>query len=141
MRAVQLYPILAISSIGSLMGLVALGLSVSGLYGVLVYLLSQRTREIGVRMALGATAPAIMRLVLRQSLRLAGLGVIVGVVAAWCILQMLSAAIQLQAVSLFDATAFGGALALVLAATALAACSPARRAARVDPVQTLRVDG
>jgi ABC-type antimicrobial peptide transport system permease subunit len=141
MRALQVYPVLAIASVGSLMGLVALVLSVSGLYGVLVYVLSQRTREIGVRIALGATAAAIMRLVVLQSLRLAGVGAIVGVVAAWSVLKVLSAAIQLQGVSLFDATAFGGALTLVVAAAALAASSPARRAARVDPVQSLRVDG
>jgi ABC-type antimicrobial peptide transport system permease subunit len=120
---------------------VALALSVSGLYGVLVFLLGQRTREIGIRMALGATAGAVMRLVMWQSARLAALGAIVGVGAALCVMKVLSAAIQLEAVSLFDVAAFAGGLGLVLTATAVAAFYPARRATRVDPALTLRADG
>ena len=140
-RALQMYPLLAISWIGSLLGIVALVLSISGLYGVLVYLLSQRTREIGIRMALGATAGAVMRLVMQQSARLAGLGAILGVLAALGVMKVLSAAIQLEAVSILDFAAFAGGLGLVMAATALAAYYPARRATRVDPAQTLRADG
>jgi ABC-type lipoprotein release transport system permease subunit len=92
-------------------------------------------------MALGATAGAVMRLVMWQSARLAALGAIVGVGAALCVMKVLSAAIQLEAVSLFDVAAFAGGLGLVLTATAVAAFYPARRATRVDPALTLRADG
>jgi putative ABC transport system permease protein len=119
---------------------VALALSVSGLYGVLTYTLSQRTREIGIRMALGATAGAVVRLVMAQSARLAGVGAVIGLAVAFGVMKTLSAAIRLQTVSLLDIVAFGAGLALVMAATALAAYHPARRATRVDPAQTLRAD-
>jgi predicted permease len=140
MRALQMYPLLAASSVGTLLGLVALALSVSGLYGVLTYTLTQRTKEIGIRMALGATAGAVMRLVMGQSARLAGIGAAIGLVVAFAVLKVLSSAVQLERVSLLDGVAFGAGLALVMAATALAAYHPARRATRVDPSQTLRSD-
>jgi predicted permease len=140
-RALQMYPLLAVSWIGALLGSVALVLSVSGLYGVLAYLLGQRTREIGIRMALGATAGAVIGLVLRQSARLAGLGAIVGLAAAFSVMKVLSAVIQLEAVSVLDIGAFAGGLGLVIAAAAVAAYYPARRATRIDPAQTLRADG
>jgi ABC-type antimicrobial peptide transport system permease subunit len=115
-------------------------LTVSGLYGVLAYLLSQRTREIGIRMALGATAGAVTGLVMRQSARLAALGGIAGLGAALGVMKVLSAVIELEAVSLFDFAAFAGGLGLVMAATAAATYYPARRATRIDPAQTLRAD-
>jgi hypothetical protein len=141
LREAQMFPVKAASWIGSLLGLVALALSVSGLYGVLTYTLSQRTREIGIRMALGATGAAVVRLVMGQSARLAGIGAGVGIVIAFGVLKVLSAAIQLQNVSVLDAGAFLVALALVAGATALAAFVPARRATRVDPAETLRAEG
>lgn len=140
MRAVQMYPMLAASWVGSLLGAIALALSISGLYGVLAYTLSQRTKEIGIRMALGATAGAVLRLVMRQSARLAAIGAALGLIVAFGVLSMLNAAIQLQNVELVDMVAFGAGLALVMAATALAAYYPARRATRVEPAQTLRAD-
>ena len=78
MRDTQMYPLRAAAWIGGMLGAIALVLSISGLYGVLSYMLSQRTREIGIRMALGATAGAVVRLVVRQSARLAGVGARVG---------------------------------------------------------------
>ena len=78
MRDAQMYPLRAASWIGALLGAIALALSISGLYGVLSYMLSQRTREIGIRMALGATAGAVVSLVMRQSVRLAGVGAAIG---------------------------------------------------------------
>lgn len=140
LRDLQIYPLLAASWVGSLLGAVALVLSVSGLYGVLTYMLNQRTKEIGIRMALGATAGAVVRLVLRQSTRLAGIGAVAGGVVAFAAMKALSAAITLRAVSLVDLTAFAAGVALVLAATALAAYQPARRATRIDPSYTLRAD-
>ncbi len=140
MRITQMYPLRAAAWIGSLLGAIALLLSVSGLYGVLSYTLNQRTREIGIRMALGASAGAVVRLVMRQSARLAGVGAIIGFLIAFSAMKALSAAIQLQNVSLLNVVPFAAGLALVLAATAVAAFQPARRATRVDPAETLRAD-
>jgi predicted permease len=140
-RDAQMYPLRAAAWIGGLLGSIALLLSISGLYGVLSYMLSQRTREIGIRMALGATARAVVALVVRQSLRLAGVGAIVGVAIAFAAMKALSSVITLEEVSLLDATPFVAGLAAALAATALAAYQPARRATRVDPADTLRAEG
>ena len=140
MRALQVYPLLAASWVGTVLGAVALALSVSGLYGVLTYTLSQRTREIGIRMALGATASAVVRLVMGQSARLAGIGAGIGLAVAYAALALLNSAIQLETVSLLDLVSFGGGLVLVASAAALAAYQPARRATRVNPSLTLRTD-
>jgi ABC-type lipoprotein release transport system permease subunit len=75
-----------------------------------------------------------------QSARLAGLGAAIGLAAAFAALKALSAAIQLKQVSLLDVVAFGAGLAVVMAASALAAYHPARGAARVDPAETLRAE-
>ena len=140
MREAQMYPIRAASWIGSLLGVIALVLSVSGLYGVLSYTLTQRTREIGIRMALGATAAAVVRLVMGQSARLAGIGAAIGLALAFGVLKVLSSAIHMSQVSVLDGFSFAGGFAVVLAATAFAAYYPARRATRVDPAVTLRAD-
>ena len=116
-------------------------LSVSGLFGVLTYNVNQRTREIGIRMALGASASAVVRLVMRQSARLAALGVVLGLLAAFGVMRVLDAAVQFAEVTLLDVVAFALAPVLVLAAAALAALQPARRATSVHPAITLRVDG
>lgn len=140
MMSMQMYPLNVASWIGSILGGIALALSVTGLYGVLVYMLSQRTREIGIRMALGATASSVVRLVMTQSARLAGFGAIFGVVAAFSVMTLLGAAIPLRGIDFIDAGAFVGGMALVIAAALLAAYAPARRASRIDPSITLRAD-
>jgi predicted permease len=140
MRALQIYPLQAASWVGVLLACLALVLSVSGLYGVLVYMLAQRTREIGIRMALGATGAAVVRLVVHQCARLAGGGAAIGLIVAFGALKALSAVIQLQTLTLVDAVAFTAAVAIVLAATAAAAYQPARRATRIDPSVALRAD-
>ena len=139
-RDLQMYPLLAASWVGTLLGAVALALSVSGLYGVLTYALSHRKREIGIRIALGASAGAVVGLVMRQSTRLAGIGALIGVVVAFAAMNVLNAAIPLNTISLLDLGAFAAGIVVVIAATALAAYQPARRATRVDPSQTLRSD-
>jgi predicted permease len=139
-RDVQIYPMSAAAWIGAALGGIALLLSVTGLYGVLSYTLNQRTREIGIRMALGATAAAVVRLVMEQSARLAGVGAAIGLAITFAALKALSAVVQFPSVSLLDGAAFGGGLLLVFAATAFAAWHPARRATRVNPAVTLRAD-
>jgi predicted permease len=140
MRDTQMYPLRAGAWIGGLLGAIALVLSISGLYGVLSYMLSQRTREIGIRMALGATGGAVVSLVVRQSVRLAGVGAAIGLVIAAIAMKLLSAIITLKEVSLLDVAPFAVAAVVALGATALAAWQPARRATRVDPSETLRAE-
>jgi ABC-type antimicrobial peptide transport system permease subunit len=140
MMSMQMYPMNVAASIGSILGGIALALSVTGLYGVLIFMLSQRTREIGIRMALGATASSVVRLVMTQSARLAGLGAIIGVVAAFSVMTLLRAVVPLRGVAFVDASAFAAGMAIVIAAAVLAAYAPARRASRIDPSITLRAD-
>ncbi len=141
LRAAQLFPLQAAALIGALLGLIALVLSVSGLFGVLTYNVNQRTREIGIRMALGASAAAVVRLVMHQSARLAVVGAALGLVVAFGVMRAMDAAVQFDEVSMLDAVAFAAAPLLVLSAAALAALQPARRATNVHPAITLRVDG
>jgi predicted permease len=136
--ALQMFPLKVASWIGSLLGAIAMALSVSGLYGVLMYTLSQRTREIGIRMALGATSARVFRLVMRQCARLAGLGMTIGVALAFAAMKGLSSAIQTRNVSVVDAPAFAAAVALVSMAAALTAYVPSRRATRINPSEALR---
>ena len=120
---------------GSL-GTVALLLALLGIYGVTAYSIAQRTREIGVRVALGADRPRILRLVLRQGLLLAFIGVAIGAAAAAGVTQLLRA--LLYGVPPTDAVAFVGAAVVLSLAALLASWIPARRAAAVDPVVALR---
>jgi putative ABC transport system permease protein len=133
LREAQMFPLWAASWVGSLLGIIALALSVSGLYGVLTYTLGQRTREIGIRMALGATAAAVVGLVMRQSARVAAVGAAIGLVIVFAVLRVLSSVIPLRNVVVLDIGAFLAGLLLVALATAAATFAPARRAARVDP--------
>jgi putative ABC transport system permease protein len=117
-----------------------MALSISGLYGVLTYLLSQRTREIGIRMALGATSSRVLGLVMGQCARLTAAGAGAGVVLAFIVLKAFSSVVHMRNVTLLDATAFGAAVALVGAGAALAAYVPGRRATRINPSEALRAD-
>ena len=137
----QLFPVRVASWIGMVLSVVALALSVSGLYGVVVYALSQRRKEIGIRMALGATSGRVVRLLMGQSGRLVLIGASVGLLLALAAMGTLRAFIQLGNVSIVDPGAFAAGLALVAGAAAFATWIPARRAARIDPAETLRADG
>ena len=141
MRDVQMFPLRAASWVGGLLGVTALILSVTGLYGVLTYTMGQRTREVGIRMALGATASSVVGLVIRQAMRLAGGGASIGLGIAFAAMWLLSSVIRLRTVSVLDGAAFAAGIAVIVAASALAAYQPARRATRVDPAQALRTDG
>jgi predicted permease len=138
MRALQIYPLRAASWIGSLLGMIALVLSVSGLYGVLTYTLSQRTREIGIRMALGATATAVVGMVMRQCARIAVTGAAIGLAVTTAVMVFLGSQIHVREVSFVDFAAFAAGISVVLVATAVAAYQPARRATLIDPAEALR---
>ena len=115
---------------------VALLLGVVGIYGVISYIATQRTREIGIRMALGAAQGDVSRLFLRQGLVLAGVGIVLGTVAAAGLTRLMSA--LLFGVSAIDPVTYA-AVALGLSGVALlASYLPARRAARIDPAHALR---
>jgi predicted permease len=120
------------------LGFVALLLALLGIYGVTAYGVSQRTREIGVRIALGAPRAHVLGLVLRQGLVLAGVGVLLGALAAFGATRALRG--LLYGVAPADAVALGGAAALLALAALVASWVPARRAARLDPVMALRAE-
>ena len=123
--------------LGSL-GLLALVLASMGVYGVMAYSVSQRTRELGIRMALGAQARQVLQLVLRQGMALAAIGLLVGLFAAFGSTRLVGT--LLYGVNPSDPLIFLG-VTLLLAASALAACYfPARRALKIDPVIALRFD-
>ncbi len=126
------------------LGGLALLLTLSGLFSVLSYLVEQRTREIGVRMALGATRGSVAALVLRQSVRPVGIGLLVGggfTAALGGVLLATPAAEQIgSTVRLFDPLAYAVSLLAIVAACAGAALIPALRAAGIDPIGALRQD-
>ena len=122
----------------SVAAVLALVLGAVGLYGVLSYGVSQRTREIGVRMALGATANAVRWMVVRQGGQVVVLGIVGGAVAAAALTRYIQT--LLFGVGRFDPVAFAGMAAVMLAVALLASYIPARRASRVDPVVALRAE-
>src|SRR5947209_2671595 len=107
-----------------------------GMAGVFTYIVGQRTREIGIRMALGAQAPLIVRLVLTSSLRALVLGLTAGFAVAAGASTLL--AHVLPGLKPLDPAAYGGVVLLLSMAVALASAVPARRATRIDPVRALR---
>jgi putative ABC transport system permease protein len=117
-------------------GALALLLSAVGIYGIMAYTVSRRTREIGVRVALGATRRAVLALVLRRAVRLAGLGLAVGLAGAFGVGRLLGS--MLYGVSGSDPLTFAVIAALLGTVALLASWVPARRAARVDPMIALR---
>ena len=137
-----LFPIRAEALIVSVVGLVAMLLAAIGLYGVIAYSVSRRTREIGIRMALGASSSTVLRLVMRQGLIVATAG-LAGGVAVGCVVAALARTQisgMLYGVSIADPLSWGIAAAVLLTASGLANFIPAWRAARVQPSQALRTE-
>jgi putative ABC transport system permease protein len=116
----------------------ALLLAALGLYGILTYAITQRTREIGIRIALGAERTAVMKLVVGQGLRLAGIGVVIGIVAAMLLGRLIES--QLFEVRFFDPLTIAAVVCALMTASLLASWLPARRAMRTDPAVTLHYE-
>ena len=127
-----------VTSLAASLGALALVLASVGIFGVVAYFVSRRFREIGIRMALGATARDVVGLILRRTMRPVVIGAVIGVGAAVAVSGILSS--MLFGVSPVDAIGLGGTTLFVLAVAVAAGALPARRAARVDPVTTLHYE-
>jgi putative ABC transport system permease protein len=116
----------------------ALLLAVAGIYGVLAYSVARRTREMGVRMALGASAGSVLRLVLGQSMLTTAVGVLLGLVGSFIFMRFLQS--MLYEVGAADPLTFTAVALLLFAVALLASYLPARRATKVDPIVALRYE-
>jgi putative ABC transport system permease protein len=113
-------------------------LAVIGLYGVLSYSVAQRTKEMGIRAALGAAPGMLMRFVLGQGMGLAAVGIVAGLGVAAIVVRLLEK--MIYEVSVYDAGTFTTSVLLLVLASLLATYLPARRASRVDPMIALRAE-
>ncbi|HXV59792.1 MAG TPA: ABC transporter permease [Vicinamibacteria bacterium] len=121
-----------------LFALLALSLGAAGIYAVISYTVAKRTRELGLRMALGARRGEVLRMVLASGLKLTAVGVVAGIAATWALARFLES--LLYNVSTNDIVTFAGASLLLVGVAAAASAVPAYRASRVDPILTLRHD-
>jgi len=134
----DLWLVRAGAALFSIFGALALGLAVVGLYGVKAYSVARRTREIGIRMALGAQAGAVLRMIMREGSIMLVSGITIGLLLAIATAKILSG--LLYGVSALDPIAFTVAPLVLTTAALIATWLPARRATRVDPVQALRAE-
>ena len=133
---IPLFPARIAANVLGSFGVLALVLAAIGIYGVMSYVVAGRTREIGLRMALGAQLRHVRQLILRQGMMLAGIGLILGLAVVFVLARFLTS--MLYGVSPSDPVTFVG-ISFLLAMVALLACYlPARRAARIDPMIALR---
>jgi predicted permease len=116
----------------------ALALGIVGIYGVIAYVVTQRSREIGIRMALGAQRREVRKMFLRQGLGLSAVGLAIGLVAALGLTRLMSS--LLFGIEPTDVVTYAAAIGVILAAAALATYLPARRASGIDPVETLKAE-
>ena len=133
---IPLFPARMAANVLGSFGVLALVLAAIGIYGVMSYVVAGRTREIGLRMALGAQLRQVRQLILRQGMMLAGIGLILGLAVVFVLARFLTS--MLYGVSPSDPVTFVG-ISFLLAMVALLACYlPARRAARIDPMIAIR---
>ena len=127
-----------VATISGLFGILAVLLATIGLYGVLSYGIARRTREFGIRIAIGAEGTSILRMVLGEAGWLLGSGIVAGLIAAWWLGRIVRS--LLYGVQPGDLASLGIAIVVLAAAGTLAAWIPARRASRIDPIQALRYE-
>ena len=125
-----------VAGIAAALGMVALALACIGIYGVVAYTVQQRTREIGVRMALGANKSQVLLAVMKQNLRVIAIGTATGLAAAAAVSRVITS--YLYGLSPLDPISFGAVLIALLASAMIASYVPARRAVTVDPSTALR---
>jgi predicted permease len=133
------YPYLAASWLSSILGALALLLTITGIYSVMSYLVSQRTKEIGVRMALGATRTQVVKYVVRYTAKLAAPGLVLGVVLAVGAAKYFVASFG-TTIEADDVISYMAGLLVVSVSSLVAVAGPARRAAGIDPMGTLRAE-
>jgi ABC-type antimicrobial peptide transport system permease subunit len=119
-------------------GISALALAAIGIYGLMAYSVEQRTQEIGIRLALGADSSAVKNMVIFQGMRLAIVGVVVGIAASFGLAKLIAS--LLFGVTAWDPTVFVTAPIVLTLVALIAAWIPARRASRVDPIDALRYE-
>jgi predicted permease len=136
--AVEVYPFRAAYWIATAIGLIALALTITGIHGVMAYVVAQRRREFGIRMALGASPVALVSLVLKHALRMAAVGFAAG--AALALLASIGLASVLVGVNVLDPIGYVLGASAVMLACIGASYVPSRRAALVDPVEALKAD-
>src|SRR5262249_10256561 len=136
--ATALAPVRVVSLLLGILAMVALTLAMTGLFVVVSYVVTQRTFEIGVRVALGATRLAIVRMILGDALRVVAFGCVVGGLCAWVIARAVQALIVAQPV--MTPLVFPLVASLLVMIGLVASLSPARRAASTDPIKALRHD-
>jgi ABC-type antimicrobial peptide transport system permease subunit len=120
----------------ALFGVLALTIAAVGIYGVMTYIVAQRTQEIGVRMALGAQPGQVLRMVLSRAMLFMAVGIVLGVGAGWLLARFVGT--FLFRVDAHDPAVYAGAAGVLVVAGLVAAFIPARRAAAVDPVTVLK---
>ncbi len=128
----------AMSALVAVFALMALALAAVGVYGVMSYSVRERTQEIGVRMALGASSMSVFRLVLGQALRLVAIGIVSGLIAASLLTRLLEG--LLYGVEPLDAWTFAATTLLLLIVATIASYLPARRGMKMAPVEALRTN-
>ena len=134
----RLYPFRAAYAVAAAVGLLALLLTITGVYGVVSYLVTQRAKEISIRFALGADVGKIVTLVVRHSLRLAWLGLCAGTLIALGGARIFGWRVMM--LKAFDPFSYVAGILVVVVACVVASCVPAFRASKIDPMQMLRAD-